>query len=297
MDNKPTLNVWKGKAMAEANPKKLLENKFLGGLVVPIAIVLVGALIIVGVTKMLSTERSYKDLVREIQSKTFGNRWVAAYELSKVISSSQVPAEEVPWLVENLTGVYDDAKDPRTRDFIVVAVGALKSEAGLDLLGRSLDDLDKNVKFHGLVALGNYPLGTKINNEKILSFLESEDFALQQAAILVAGTHKMNAAVPRLVGLLTSDNTGIRYAAASALIPFKNQAALPTLKEILLAAGAKNISGISLPEMTGLKLSLINALQKNNWSDLNETLIAVVNNEQNAKVISEARSALNQLKK
>ena len=297
MDNKPTLNVWKGKAMAEANPKKLLENKFLGGLVVPIAIVLVGALIIVGVTKMLSTERSYKDLVREIQSKTFGNRWVAAYELSKVISSSQIPAEEVPWLVENLSGVYDDAKDPRTRDFIVVAIGALKSNAGLDLLGRSLDDLDKNVKFHGLVALGNYPIGTKLNNEKILSFLDSKDFALQQAAVLVAGTHKMSAAVPRLVGLLTSDNTGIRYAAASALIPFKNQAALPTLKEILLAAGAKNSSGISLPEMTGLKLSLINALQKNNWSDLNETLIAVVNNEQNAKVISEARSALNQLKK
>lgn len=297
MDNKPTLSVWKGKAMAEATPKKLLENKFLGGLVVPIAIVLVGALIIVGVTKMLSTDRSYKDLVREIQSKTFGNRWVAAYELSKVISSSQVPAEEIPWLVENLTSVYDDAKDPRTRDFIVVAIGALKSDAGLPLLGRSLNDVDKNVKFHGLVALGNYPIGAKINEEKVLSFLDSTDFALQQAAVLVAGTHKLEAAVPRLVGLLRSDNTGIRYAAASALIPFKNKSALPTLKEILLAAGAKNSSGISLPEMVGLKLSLINALQKNNWSELNETLIAVANNEQNPKVISKARSALNQLKK
>ena len=44
--------------------KKLLENPFVGSLVVPIAIVLVGALIIFGVTKMLSTESSYKIFMR-----------------------------------------------------------------------------------------------------------------------------------------------------------------------------------------------------------------------------------------
>ncbi|MBK23650.1 MAG: hypothetical protein CME70_06555 [Halobacteriovorax sp.] len=283
--------------MAEATPKKLLENRFLGGLVVPIAIVLVGALIIVGVTKMLSTDRSYKDLVREIQSKTFGNRWVAAYELSKVIASSQVPAEEVPWLVENLSGVYDDAKDPRTRDFIVVAVGALKANEGLPLLDRALEDTDKNVKFHALVALGSYPEGTKFNWAKVETLLDSKDFALQQASALVVGTHKVESSVPKLVGLLNADQKSIRYAAAMALIPFKNENATDTLKEILLAAGSKNSDGISLPEMAGLKLSVINALQKNNWSKLNETLNAVVSNEPNAKVVSKAREALNLLKK
>lgn len=283
--------------MAEASPKKLLENRFLGGLVVPIAIVLVGALIIVGVTKMLSTDRSYKDLVREIQSKTFGNRWVAAYELSKVISSSQVPKEDVPWLVENLSDVYNEAKDPRTRDFIVVATGALKSKEGLVVLHKALDDADKNVRFHALVALGNYPEGTTINWPKIEPLLASNDFALQQAAILVAGTHKVESAVPKIAGLLTSGKTGIRYAAAMALIPFKNPSAVQTLKEILLAAGSKNSEGISVNEMTGLKLSILYALQKSKWPVLNETLIAVVNNDPDAKVVSSAREVLNQLKK
>jgi len=46
--------------------KKILDNPFLGSLVVPVAIVLVGALIIFGVTKMISTDHSYKDLVNEI---------------------------------------------------------------------------------------------------------------------------------------------------------------------------------------------------------------------------------------
>ena len=63
--------------------KKLLEKSPLSGIAVPIAIVLVSALIIFGVTKMLSSGKDHRDLVAELNSKTFGNRWVAAYELSK----------------------------------------------------------------------------------------------------------------------------------------------------------------------------------------------------------------------
>lgn len=76
--------------------KKLLENNMFNGIAIPIAIVLVGALIIFGVTKILSSERDYKDLVREVQSKTFGNRWVAAFELAKVLSAQKIPAEDIP---------------------------------------------------------------------------------------------------------------------------------------------------------------------------------------------------------
>ena len=137
--------------------KKLLENTIVGSLVVPIAIVLVGALIIFGVTKMLSTDRSYKDLVRELHSKTFGNRWIAAYELSKQISAKNIPNEEVPWLISNLSEIYDQAVDPRTRDFIVVALGSLKTELALPIIQKALNDKDPKVQFSGVVAIGNMP--------------------------------------------------------------------------------------------------------------------------------------------
>ena len=52
--------------------KKLLEKSWTGSLVVPLAIVLVGALIIFGVSKMLSHGKDHRDLVREMQSKTLG---------------------------------------------------------------------------------------------------------------------------------------------------------------------------------------------------------------------------------
>ena len=93
--------------------------------VIPFAIVLIGSVIVFGITKMFQNDRSHRDLVRELHSKTFGNRWVAAYELSKVISSKSIPSEDIPWLIENLEDLYEKAVDVRTKNFIIVAAGVL----------------------------------------------------------------------------------------------------------------------------------------------------------------------------
>src|SRR5680860_68395 len=107
--------------MSEQNgpSKKILESSPLSGIAVPIAIVLVGAAIIFGVTKMLSTGKNHRDLVEEMNSKTFGNRWVAAYELSKFLAAQKIPAEDMPWVIENLSHVYKTSVYSRTRNFIV----------------------------------------------------------------------------------------------------------------------------------------------------------------------------------
>lgn len=106
--------------------KKMLESSPFSGIAVPIAIVLVGGLIIFGVTKMLSSGKNHRDLIDEMNSKTFGNRWVAAYELSKFLASSKIPKEDMPWVIENLSKVYRETVDSRTRNFVVLALGSLK---------------------------------------------------------------------------------------------------------------------------------------------------------------------------
>src|SRR5690606_663220 len=135
--------------------KKMLESSPLSGISVPIAIVLVGALIIFGVTKMLSTGKNHRDLVDELNSKTFGNRWVAAYELSKFLASSKIPKEDMPWVIENLSKVYRETVDARTRNFVVLALGSLNNPLCLPVLNTALEDPDHQVKFNAVVALGN----------------------------------------------------------------------------------------------------------------------------------------------
>ena len=132
--------------------KKLLEKSPLSGITVPIAIVLVGALIIFGVTRMLSSGKNHRDLVEELNSKTFGNRWVAAYELSKYLAASRIPPQDVPWVAENLIITYKQSVDARTRNFLILALGALNHPSAYPVFNQALDDEDPQVRFNAVVA-------------------------------------------------------------------------------------------------------------------------------------------------
>ena len=285
--------------------KKILENPFVGSLVVPIAIVLVGALIIFGVTKMLSTERSYKDLVNEIQSKAFGNKWVAAYELSKQINSSQIPFEEYPWLIENLTSAYKNSVDPRTRGFIIAAIGALKTDLALPTLQLSLQDIDTDVKFHTIVSLANMPKAsgiTKFDWTPLIEMLKSKEAILRQAAVLALATHGVLQSQEAIRPLLRDESLVVRYAAATALITFKDEMSKDLLQEILLlpyppASARVMPPALDAQQITDLKLSVLVTLGKHNWTILNNTILEVAQKDQNNSVATKAKEVLNILKK
>lgn len=282
--------------------KKILENPFIGSLVVPIAIVLFGALIIFGITKMLSTERSYKDLVSEIQSKTFGNKWVAAYELSKQINNAQIPVEDYPWLVANLSEAYKNSIDPRTRGFIIAALGALKSELALPLLDSGLNDPDLDVKFHSIVAIANMPKGISFDWAKLLLVLNAQEAILRQAAVLALATHAVPMAQAPISSLLNDPVSTVKYAAATSLITYQDVSAKPVLKEILLMtypdAKARVLPpALDAQQITDLKLSVLSTLQKHNWPEMNDVILEVANSDLNNSVATKAKEALNLLKK
>ncbi len=285
--------------------KKILENPFVGSLVVPIAIVLVGALIIFGVTKMLSAERSYKDLVNEIQSKTFGNKWVAAYELSKQINSSQIPAEDYPWLIENLSEAYRNSVDPRTRGFIIAAIGALKTDLSLPTLQIALQDIDTDVKFHAIVSLANMPKLSAISSFDwipLIGLLKSSEAILRQAATLALATHEVPQSKEPIRELLRDQSLVVRYAAATALIAFKDEEAKGLLEEILLLPYPASTERVAPPaldaqQITDLKLSVLVTLQKHNWKVVNNTILEVAQKDQNNSVATKATEVLNLLKK
>lgn len=273
--------------------KKLLENPFVGSLVVPIAIVLVGALIIFGVTKMLSTESSYKDHVRELQSKAFGNKWIAAYELSKKIGSSQIPEEDIPWLVENLSDVYTNSPDPRTRDFVVVALGGLRSELAFPILETALKDKSSDVRFHTLVAIGNMPQGINFNWESLTPYFKDADHAIRQAVVLAVGTHRAKAVESLVVGSLRDDSVAVRYSAATALIYYENEAAIPMIKQVLDLGVS---SSFDVNQVTNLKLNILNAIEKMKWNKMIGLVQGVIDGNNNPKVTTKAQQVLNELK-
>lgn len=283
--------------MAKASPpqkKKILENPVLASAVVPTAIVLVGVLIIWGMTQLLSGEKNYRELVEEMNSRTFGNRWVAAFELSKVLANKKVPPEEIPWLVDNLKKIYGESVDPRTRNFIIMALASVASPTDITFLEKAVADPDPQVKFNAVVSLGNFSSGLLKNAGPLLTLLEGSDEGLAQASAFALAHHQVQAAVPKLRQLLQASGPGLKYAAATALIAFKDESAVPTLRQILLEA---NLGAQFNPEQTlNLKLRVVNALRTYQWKVLNDELGSVAENGTNLKLSTNAQAALNFLK-
>lgn len=273
--------------------KKLLENPIISSMVVPVAIILFGSLIVFGVTKMLSTERSYRDLIREMHSKTFGNRWVAAFELSKQIASSNIPEEDMDWLVDELGQLYRGANDPRTKNFIVVAAGALKNNKGMPLLIKGLQEKDNNVRFHAVTSLGNQESLEGFDWNLLKTTLEDEDPAIQHATILTLANHDAPDAQKLIEPKLSNVDRSIRYAAATALIKYKSEVALPTIKEILLLESEPSPSdAFTLTQVENLKMNILRAGKKNLWPELRQVVSDLMEKEKNLKVKTTAKELL-----
>lgn len=278
--------------------KKILESSPLSGITVPIAIVLIGALIIFGVTKMLSTGKDHRDLVGELNSKTFGNRWVAAYELSKFLASQKIPKEDIPWVIENLSQVYRESVDPRTRNFVVLALGSLNNPLALPTLNAALEDQDPQVKFNAVVSLGNMPKGSDIKWDKVEALLKQDtDPGLKQVALLTMASHELPSTEEEAFSLLNSQERTLRYAAAIVLIHFKNPTALPVLEQILnLRYDVAQSGELNGAQVEGLKMNVLENLEKSKWNIAAPMVQKVEQNETNVRVTTKAKQVLKVLK-
>lgn len=286
--------------MSEQNgpSKKMLESSPLSGIAVPIAIVLIGALIIFGVTKMLSSGKNHRDLVEELNSKTFGNRWVAAYELSKFLAGQKIPPEDMPWVIENLSQVYFESVDARTRNFIVLALGSLNNPLSLKVLNAALSDQDPQVKFNAVVSLGNMPRGSMVEWEKVEALLQQEaDPGLKQVALLTMATHEQPSTEEKAISFLNYQERMLRYSAAIVLIKYKNIEALPLLEEILnLRYDVVQAGELNGAQVESLKMNVLENLEKSNWNQLANLVQKVEEDDPNVKVTTKAKQVLKILK-
>jgi HEAT repeat protein len=282
----------------KAPPRKILESSPLSGITVPILIILVGALIIFGVTKMLSTGKNHRDLVDELNSKTFGNRWVAAYELSKFLAASKIPKEDIPWVIENLSQVYRETVDPRTRNFVVLALGSLRNPLSLPVLNQALEDEDSQVKFNAVTSLGNMPEGSEIHWNKVEALLQQQDDpGLRQVALLTMAAQRYQNTEKSALPFLASSEKSLRHAAAIVLIQYQNPESLPVLEEIMAlsydVAAAGELNGA---QAEALKVNVLENIEKSKWNRAINLVKNAEQNDSNVRVATKAKQVLKVLK-
>jgi HEAT repeat protein len=278
--------------------KKLLESSPLSGIAVPIAIVLIGGMIIFGVTKMLSSGKDHRDLINEMNSKTFGNRWVAAYELSKFLAASKIPQEDLPWVIENLSKVYTETVDARTRNFVVLALGSLNNPLTLPTLNSALGDQDSQVKFNAVVSLGNMSETNQIKWDKVEALLQQDsDPGLRQVALLAIAAHRRPNTPDKALPLLTSSEQTLRHAAAIVLIYYKKNEAIPFLEEVMnLRYDIAQAGELNGAQVEGLKMNVLENIEKAKWSALTKLVERTNSEDTNVRVATKAKQVLKVLK-
>ncbi len=278
--------------------KKILEKSPLAGITVPILIVLVGALIIFGVTKMLSTGKDHRDLVDELNSKTFGNRWVAAYELSKFLAAKKIPAEDIPWVIENLSRVYFESVDHRTRNFVVLALGSMHNPLSLPVLNKALEDQDPQVQFNAVASLGNMPTTENIEWSKVDALVDQDrDLGLRQVALLTIAAHNRPNIEDKAIPLLSSSEKNVRHAAAIVLISRKREEAIPVLEEIFrLSYDVAQAGELNGAQVEGLKMNALENIEKSKWNAVLKLVEKVEATDPNIRVSTKAKLVLKVLK-
>jgi len=250
------------------------------------------------VTKMLSSGKNHRDLIEEMNSKTFGNRWVAAYELSKFLASSKIPKEDMPWVIENLSKVYFESVDARTRNFIVLALGSLKNPLSLKVLNKALEDQDPQVKFNAVVSLGNMDRSSDIEWSKVEALLQqNEDPGLKQVALFTLASHQQPKVEELALPLLNSNEKTLRYAAATVLIHYKNKEALPAIEEISnLKYDSVATGELNGAQVESLKINLLENIEKSKWNELVGLVEKLKTVDTNVRVRTKATQVLNLLK-
>jgi HEAT repeat protein len=267
------------------------------GIMVPVVIILVSALIIVGVTKMVSNEKNYRDLVEELESKTFGNKWINAYELSKLIATSKIPKEEEDWLIEQLIKIYRSNADIKTKNFIIVALGQFQKPNVVPILLEVLAEPPSESTLFALSSLAGQTMPENFDFAPIKKFLSTNDSVLKQGAIFVLAQHQVKDSEPMMVSSLDDENINVRYAAATSLILFKNAASIPIITEILNLNYPEKTSqdGFNQIQIESLKLNVLNTALKTKWESLLPVIKHVAETDAKSKVSIKAQEFLNLL--
>ena len=130
----------------------------------------------------------------------------------------------------------------------------------------------------------------------LLDLLNSSDQAIQQAAILTLGTHRVVQSEPLIEKLLNKENIGVKYAAARVLIIFKNVKAVPFLREILLLGSGLKQSPLDANQIEILKLEVLKSVKKEKWNVLNNTIKKLSEKNDETKVALKALEVLKVLK-
>jgi len=226
--------------------------------VVPSLIVLlcVGVFLMFGL--LSSEKKSAREFLQEVRTSRGGDRWQAAFELSRALST-QKGADADPRLVADVLDVMrNEAKeDPKVRKYLLIALEYLGDKEAGPVIIDSLEDPDADVRLHAARALASLQSVPGAAGP-LIKLLADDDAGIRKVAIFALGQTRDRAAVPALLPLLADPSEEIRWNSALALAVLEDPSGLGVLTQMIDRSHLDSIPGITEDQKTS---AMINGIQ------------------------------------
>jgi HEAT repeat protein len=125
--------------------------------------------------------------MQDIKTAEGNRRWQAAYELSRLLDSGELQAQE--GTAAQVLSVFESAggsqNDPRVRRYLALTLGRLKTVAAVPALSEALKDEDSETRIYAALSLGR--IGDRGATKALVGALSDEDPAVRKSAAYALG--------------------------------------------------------------------------------------------------------------
>jgi len=229
--------------------------------VVPAAIVVLCVAVFLLFGLVASEGRTAADYLKEIRQGSANQRWQAAYELSRVLSTD-AEKHRREGVGREIAALLQDPKttDPVVRRYLVLALEAVADPETAPAIEGSLGDADAEVRLYAARALGR--IASPGSTAALLPLLANEDPGLRKIALYSLGKIGDRSAAGAIRPRLEDPVEDVRWNAALTLALLGDPSGAPVLRKMLDATYLDTIDGITEEQKLEARVNALQAVYK-----------------------------------
>jgi len=244
--------------------------------ILPVTIVGVSVGIFLLFGMLADTHKGAKDYLYELQSGSEHQRWQAAFELSRYLSSQDFEDEDAYFEKELLRILKTAGRDEvQLRTYLIIALAQIGSDMSLDTLIAFADKGEgSETQIYAIWALGR--IGSPKAADTILKKINSDDAGIRKTAAFSLGFVGNKSHVKVLKKLLDDSVQDVRWNAALGLAQLGSSSGDGILLKLLDPIHVKNATpNLRERERTEIVLSALNAVGMLRLKSARKAVVAV----------------------
>ena len=215
---------------ADANPRIATRLFILPAIIGSVVVLLLAVWFLFGA--LTREARSIDSYLEDIKTAEGNRRWQAAYELSRLLDSGELKAQEET--AAQALAVFEKARgsdeDPRVRRYLALTLGRLKIPTAVPALSQALEDADAETRIYSALSLAR--IADRRATTALVAALSDADPGVRKSAAYALGALADPASADGLREALHDEQIDVTWNAAVALARMNDPSGAEVLRSM-----------------------------------------------------------------